>query len=250
MGYVKGGYARIFEKFEQTLKSNGVNCFVNTPVQSIYRENDRLVIETPNGIQQYDKVIVTTAAPVASRLCKDLSTVEKNSLNNVLYQGIVCASVLIKKPLRGAYITYIADDTVPYTAVIEMSALVDNSEFGGNSLVYLPCYVKSDDPLFKESDENIKNKFLTSLLTMYEHVLEDDIIDFKISRVKYVLAISTLDYSSKLPPIKTSVPGLYIANSAHIVNGTLNVDETINLANDVSENLLIAESMEKEPLGV
>jgi hypothetical protein len=28
----------------------------------------------------------------------------------------------------------------------------------------------------------------------------------------------------------TSIPGLYIVNSAHIINGTLNVNETIQLA--------------------
>ena len=32
-----------------------------------------------------------------------------------------------------------------------------------------------------------------------------------------------------MPPIATSVPGLYLLNSAHIVNGTLNVNETLAL---------------------
>lgn len=31
-------------------------------------------------------------------------------------------------------------------------------------------------------------------------------------------------------PMATSVPGLWIINSAHIVNGTLNVNETVQLA--------------------
>jgi hypothetical protein len=39
-----------------------------------------------------------------------------------------------------------------------------------------------------------------------------------------------LNYSRDLPPTKTSVDGVYIVNSAQIVNGTLNVNETIRLA--------------------
>ena len=45
--------------------------------------------------------------------------------------------------------------------------------------------------------------------------------------------VATLGYSRRLPPIATSVPGLFLANSAHIVNGTLNVDETLQLAGRV-----------------
>jgi hypothetical protein len=30
--------------------------------------------------------------------------------------------------------------------------------------------------------------------------------------------------------MKTSVPGLFLVNSAHITNGTLNVNETLGLA--------------------
>jgi len=47
-----------------------------------------------------------------------------------------------------------------------------------------------------------------------------------------VLAVSTLDYSTAaLPPVRTSLTNVFIANSAQIANGTLNVNETIGLAN-------------------
>jgi len=36
----------------------------------------------------------------------------------------------------------------------------------------------------------------------------------------------------------TSIPVVYIINSAHIVNGTLNVNETIQLAEKVAEQFL------------
>jgi hypothetical protein len=57
-----------------------------------------------------------------------------------------------------------------------------------------------------------------------------DITSFQVSRAKYVFAIPTLQYSQNLPPVHTSVPGVHILNSAHIINGTLNVNETVQLA--------------------
>jgi hypothetical protein len=65
---------------------------------------------------------------------------------------------------------------------------------------------------------------------MYPSLTHDDVITCRTSRVRQVFAIPTIGYSRTLPPVATSVPGVHILNSAHIVNGTLNVDETVQLA--------------------
>lgn len=231
-GYVKGGYARVFDRFAQVLEKAGVTLQTACPVKSVRRDGGRQLVETTAGTQSYDQVIVTTAAPLAARLCQDLKAQEKARLNGILYQGIICASVVLKQPLNGCYITYIADPQIPYTAVIEMSALVDRAEFGGHSLAYLPHYVASDDPAFNQSDGEIEQRFTQALMGMYPKLSRDDILAFRVSRVRQVLAVSTVDYSQNLPPMTTSVPGLHIVNSAHIVNGTLNVNETIKLAEE------------------
>ena len=60
----------------------------------------------------------------------------------------------------------------------------------------------------------------------------EDVLSFQRSRVREMLAVSTLDYSERLlPPTRTSLPNVFIVNSAQIANGTLNVNETVGLAN-------------------
>lgn len=237
-GYIDGGYARVFERFESILKYEGVQCVVNAPVCEITPGDGKIIVRTKTSDHEFDRVVVTAAAPIAARMCVSLTPGEKSALNGIVYQGLVSASILLTRPLRGAYITYIADDEIPFTAVIEMSALVDSAQFGGRSLAYLPRYVTSDDPIFLESDEQIEQRFRVGLVRMYPDLAPSDILAVKISRVRQVLAIATLDYTSHLPPITTSVPGLFIVNSAHIVNGTLNVNETVNLANHMAPALL------------
>lgn len=238
-GYIDGGYARVFKRFSQVLQEKGVELATGTPVRRVAANGRMLSVETPKGVRTFDRVVVTTAAPLAVRMCAGLQPEETAKLNGILYQGIICASVVMSRPLRGAYLTYIADETVPYTAVIEMSALADrDKQLGGHSLIYLPRYVGSGDPMFEMSDNDIEASFLPALLRMYPEVSRADITAFKVSRVRQVLAISTLNYSEKLPSITTSIPGLSIVNSAHIINGTLNVNETIKLAHDSLPELL------------
>ena len=65
-----------------------------------------------------------------------------------------------------------------------------------------------------------------------------------VSRVRHVLPVATVGYSDRLPPTRTTVPGVHIVNTAHIVNGTLNVDETVQLADRALPDLLATPSVE------
>jgi protoporphyrinogen oxidase len=238
-GYVRGGYARILERFAEFLRGAGVEMRLNQRVSRVGPSGDGVAVTLEHGDPlHFDRVIVTAAAPLASRLAPELTDREHALLNGVTYQGIVCASLLLKKPLAHYYVTNITDDWVPFTAVIEMSALVDRSEFGGNSLVYLPKYVAPDDPHFRLSDDEIQERFVTALERMYPHFSRRDILAFRVSRVRHVFAVSTLGYSEQVPPVTSSVPGLYCVNSANIVNGTLNVNETLALADSVIPQVL------------
>src|SRR5205807_1453413 len=136
-GYVPGGYARILEAFGRKLQQTGVSIRYNQRATRIETSAEGGVnISLENGEScTFDQAILTMPAPVAARLCPQLTDEEKQKLQGVEYQGIVCASLLLKKPLVGYYVTNITDDWVPFTAVIEMSALVDRQHFGGNALI-------------------------------------------------------------------------------------------------------------------
>ena len=77
---------------------------------------------------------------------------------------------------------------------------------------------------------------------MYPHFDAQDVVAFRLSRVRHVCALSTLNYSEQAPRITTSIPGLYTVNSAQIVNGTLNVNETIKLAEEAVQKILSSAS--------
>jgi len=255
-GYVRGGYARVLARMGEHLKSKSIEIRLNESIEKIERmengkwkmENVKLakrelapevsaignssfsIFNFPLSIEEeFDSVILTCPSNVAAKILPQLTTDEKSKLSNIRYQGIVCASMLTKKSLSEFYVTNITDET-PFTGIIEMSALVDKKEFGGNALVYLPKYVAPDDALFEKSDEEIKETFLAALEKMYLHFKREDVVDFKISRVRQVFPLPTLNYSENLPSMKTSLENVYVVNSSHIVNGTLNVNETIQLA--------------------
>jgi protoporphyrinogen oxidase len=230
-GYIPGGYARIIENFVNLLQREGVECQLGAAVKAVHSEGDKVRVAFANHASQlFDNVILTTATPIIARACPQLTASEKTGLENIKYQGIICASLLLEEPLSDFYITNIADNWVPFTAIIEMSALVDRKYFGGRSLVYLPKYLASDSDYFQTSDEHVREAFLNALGRMFPKFKLSSVSCFQVSRVKYLVPIPTLNYSHKVPAIYTSIPGVHVVNSAQLVNGTLNVNETVALA--------------------
>lgn len=240
-GYLPGGYARILDRFAFHLRQAGARIELASPVHAIERLNGVLRVTTPQGEGQYDRVVVTAAAPQLRRICRGLSPDEESRLDGIVYQGIICASAVLDRPLAGYYLTYITDPKIPFTAIVEMSALVNaEQEFAGQTLIYLPRYVTADDEYWQHTDAEIEARFLAGLKTIYPDLTEANVRAFRISRVRQVYAIATLNYSDRLPSMITSVPGLYICNSAHIVNGTLAVNESVALAERAVPELLAA----------
>lgn len=242
-GYVSGGYGRVNSKFEQHLKTHGVDIKTSSQVSGVNSlAGGQVELDFHDEpCQRFDRVVLTLPSPVISRICPNLSSAEHAAHNGIEYQGIVCASMLLNRDLSPYYVTNITDSWVPFTAVIEMSALVNRDELQGRRLVYLPKYVAPDDPLFEKSDQEIQERFVSALERMHPHFSREDVQAFRVSRVRNVVALSTLNYSKSLPPMKTSIPGVYAINSAHIVNGTLNVNETIKLATEATDELLLAD---------
>jgi protoporphyrinogen oxidase len=237
-GYVPGGYARILERFADVLRAGGVEIRLSATVSHVERAGGGALRVVPEAgpPEVFDRVVVTGDAPTIAGLCPDLSAEERARLTGVAYQGIVCASVVLRNSLSPYYLTYLFD-ALPFTAVVEMSAFVDRAQLGGHALVFLPRYVAPDDPLFACPDDEIVDSFLDGLRRVHPQVGHEDVVAARVSRVRRVFPIPTVGYSTRVPPMHTSVPGLTVVSSAQIVNGTLNVNETVELAERAAREL-------------
>jgi protoporphyrinogen oxidase len=183
-----------------------------------------------NSISTFSKVISTLPSGISVKIAPELSLEEKSKHQSIKYLGVICITILMKKELSKFYVTNITDTGFPFTGVIEMTALINPKEIKGHHLIYLPKYVNSDDPLLNIPDNELCTSFLKDFLRMYPSIAKEDITFFGVSKARNVLSLPTLNYSGKLPGIKTSVENYYIVNSAQIINGTLNVNETIQVA--------------------
>ena len=230
LGFVGGGYARILDVLGRHLEASGVELVTDCPVSNVRRHGDGLRVETSRGPRFHDRVVSTLPAGVTARVCEGLSSEIAARLAGVVHQGIVCASVVLDRPLAGRYLTYLADPDLPFTAIVEVSALTGRDRFGGRTLVYLPRYATQDDPCWRLDDETIRTRFTARLARDFPDLDGEAIRAFRVPRVRNVMAVPTVGYGAVVPPVETNVPGLFVVNSAQITDGTLNVDATLGAA--------------------
>ena len=239
-GFVPGGYKTVIDSFKQTLIADGVEIKTSCAAKEVKKSsNGKPAIFFANGIEEeFDEVIVTLPSSISAKLCSGLSQAEIQKFNDVEYLGVICVAVLLDKSISEFYITNITDSQIPFTGVIEMSALVDKKYLDGKALVYLPKYVVANDPLFDKSDEEIENYFIDNLKKMYPWITNDNLKFVGVAKAKHVITVAKLGYSESLPDVKTSIPGVYIINTSHIKDGTLNVNETVRVAETKLEEIL------------
>lgn len=231
-GYVNGGYDKINHHFVRFLADAGVKFRVNSTVTSVQQTGSGKIEMSlsNNQVATHEKVISTLPSRISAGLTPAISEDEKKKHLGIRYLGVVCATLLLNRKISPFYVTNITENNIPFTGVIEMTALINPQQIKGHNLIYLPKYVNSDNPLFTESDENVRNLFLDNFLKMYPDVGRENILFFGVSKARNVFSLPTLNYSENLPGIKTGVKNFYIVNSAQIINGTLNVNETIQVA--------------------
>ncbi len=241
LGYVHGGYARILGAFQSALEKAGAILHTGAPVRSIEslaeRKGVRLAWEGADpGTAEFDQVFFTGPTRLARRaVAADLLPVveaaERRYPTAGSYLGVVCLTLVLKRPLTPYYVLNIADPAVELTGLIEMTNLVDRAaETEGLSLVYLPRYLDSGDPAFGSSDEELVESLLgRGVRRLFPDLADDDIVDRQIHRARFVQPLPLVRHGAVGAEPPEHTPPFTILNTSMLECATLNNNEVVGL---------------------
>ncbi|MCP4381239.1 MAG: FAD-dependent oxidoreductase [Hyphomicrobiales bacterium] len=248
-GYVDGGYRRILSALEDKLVQLGVTILHNWPVADI-RSVDRRHTLSSSGQPdiQADRVVLTIPGPHAARACADLTAQESKRMAETDFLGVICLSLLLDRPITDFYVTNLIDEGGAFTGIIEMTNLIEPAIFGGRHLIYLPLYLRSDDPRFTHDDRNITETFTTYLAKLIPGFSSENILAARVNRAAKVFATPHVGRAGNIPEFRTTVPGLYVLNGSQIVGGTMNVNETVRHAEEGMASLFKEVTAVEKPM--
>jgi len=238
LGYVEGGYHTILTRALERLGEAGVKAHLGTQVNRIERDGSCFRVVLQDGQEEFDRVVVTVPPAIAARLLPAFA-IDHGKLNQIEYLGVVCLVLVLDRPLSPFYVLNIADETVPFTGVIEMSNLAGRDQTAGRHLVYIPKYVPPTDPFYQADAAAVRAAFMPGIRKIFPEFREEWITSEAVSRAPRVQPLQTLGYSRLVDDARSQEPGLHVVNSSRLANATLNNNEIVRLANALVRQIVL-----------
>jgi protoporphyrinogen oxidase len=247
LGYVRGGYRRIFSRLREVLEGGGASIRTGASVLSVEPEGSGCRIRSRNQAgevieETFDRVFFTAPTRLARKVVAPaflprVDEVERAHPTATTYLGVACLVLVLDRPLTPYYVLNIGEPSIELTGLIEMTNLIDPaSQTGGRSLVYLPRYMDSESAGFQESDASLRD-------AMIERGLKRLFPDFDLGRALYA-GVHRARYVQPLPlvragaleaaPSAVSAAGPFIIlNTAMLRCATLNNNEVVALVDRI-----------------
>ncbi|MFV1984316.1 MAG: NAD(P)/FAD-dependent oxidoreductase [Thiohalomonadales bacterium] len=237
MGYLKGGSNTLLVALQQAIEEMGGQIHLNSKVEKIEHENNKISGLLVNGKNiHYLKIFSTIPLPFIPGLLPDFPKKILNqytSLNNI---GVVCLIFKLKQKVTNNFWLNINSDGIEIPGIIEYSNLYPNPAESEQPehIVYVPFYMPQEHKKYKNTDKEFVDESKQYLFAINTSLTEDDIIDVTVSRYGFAQPICEPGFLKKLPPIKSEINGLFIADTSHYYPEDRSITESVALGRKIA----------------
>ncbi|MBI1422855.1 MAG: FAD-dependent oxidoreductase [Gammaproteobacteria bacterium] len=232
MGYLEGGSQTLLNALASRIQTSGGQIHLSTPVQEVIINDGRVDGIKVNGEQRdYARVISTIPLQYVPKMIPALPEQQLAQYAQVQNIGVICLLFKLRQPVTDNFWLNISDRNIEIPGIIEMS----NLQPFEHSIVYVPYYMPQTHPKFAWSDEQIIGE-ATDYLKCINPVLTDaDIIDVHASRYAFAQPICQPQFADYLPPMRSSVSGLFIADTSYYYPEDRSISESVALGKQLAD---------------
>lgn len=241
LGYFDGSFQVVVDALVQACADAGVHMYGGAGITRLEQVTEgRWLVETDSGdgTEIFDTILATTPSNIFQKLVPSLPPEYVAKLNALDYEAAIVALLELDHSLSDIYWMNIADDDLPFTAVIEHTNFVDPAAYAGKRLVYLSKYVEPDHPYFAMSDEEIIRAYLPYLKKINLDFDPSWVKRTWVFRERAAQPITPLRYSEMIPEHRTPLANLYLANTTQIYPEDRGTNYSVRLGNDIAQMIL------------
>jgi len=217
LGYMRGSFARLVEALETRISELGGEFHLSEPVSRIEVRANGFDIMTTSRSFPVSCVVAATPTPdyvdIAGHL---LDESERVGIESLSATAAICTVLEMSHRLTPYYWLNIADPEMPFGGLIEHTNYIPKERYGNRHILYISNYMFPDHPLFRASKKNVVDTYLPALRRINPAFDPSWILASHHFRADYAQPVVTVGYRSRLPRMRSSVPGLYLCTMAQI----------------------------------
>ena len=232
MGYLEGGSETLLHSLEKIIKEKGGKIHLSSPVARVDVDNGQIESITVGDVKAtYDSVFSTVPLPYVSRMIPDLPQDYRERYESIQNMGVVCVIFRLRRGVSRNFWLNVSDESMEIPGIIEFSNLRPLDE----SLVYVPYYMPRDYPKFAHDNAYFIDEAKRYIKQLNPEISDDDIIAEHASRYGYAQPVCQPGFSKVLPPIETSIKGLYIADTSYYYPEDRSISESVNIGKQMAD---------------
>lgn len=245
LGYIDGGSLTLVEALVDAIGKAGGRIHLGTPAERVVSERGKVAgVQAGGRLFQADAVVSTVPTPYVSRLVPDFTDATKAAYDAIENIGVVCVLHKLKKSVTPHFWVNVVDDAIDIPGFIEFSNLrpVDDT------VVYVPYYMPTTNPKFTLSDEAFIQESFGYLRRVNPALTDADRLTSKVGRLKHAQPLCEPGFAAKIPPIRTEIAGLQIADTCYYYPEDRGISEGSRLAAEMAKAIGTDYQPHREPI--
>ncbi len=266
LGYPSHSWELLFDALRDAIVAGGGRVLVDRPAMALRRAGDehdgfRVTAGAPGSFraghdpraftraggpgseQRYDAVVATVPSDVFGALLDDdlraaIGDDYLARLQATEYHTALCLLLELDRRFSPFYWTNIADPEVPFVGLVEHTNFISPHRYGGRRFLYVANYLAPGDALLALSPEQLVAAYLPGLRKVRPDFSPDWIKARWLHREPAAQPIVTVGYHRRIPPLRTGVPGLVLANTTQIYPEDRGTNYSVRLGTDAARALL------------
>ncbi|HET6549805.1 MAG TPA: NAD(P)/FAD-dependent oxidoreductase [Solirubrobacter sp.] len=231
LGYPAHSWERLFEALRDRIEARGGRVLIDRPAArlgpgfvvtpgapaSFRRGHDPRTFETLPG-ERYDAVLATVPSDVFEQMLEPGTLPEAYlaRARSIEYFTALCLLIELDRRFSPFYWTNIGDDALPFVGLIEHTNLVPPERYGGRRFLYIANYLPRGHELLELDADALLERYTPGLRAVNGAFDPSWVKQLWLHREPAAQPIVTVGYRDRIPPMKTPVRGLVLANTTQI----------------------------------
>ncbi|GAA0284296.1 NAD(P)/FAD-dependent oxidoreductase [Alteraurantiacibacter aestuarii] len=234
LGYIQGGSQTLVDRLCQRIGEMGGKIHLSSAATRVVTSDGRVTgVETANGFFPADAVISTMPTPYVAATVPDLPQDWKDRYEAINNIGVCCLLFKLKKSVTPHFWVNIAEDGIEVPGIIEFSNLRPMP--GGETIVFVPYYMPVTHQKFAWADDRLVDEALSYIVRLNPAISDDDVLASHVARLRYAQPVCEPGFAAKIPPVRTPIAGLQIADTCFYYPEDRGISESVRLAKEMVE---------------
>jgi protoporphyrinogen oxidase len=233
LGYIDGGTITLVNALIEGIKAHGGRVHLGTPALRVTTADGRVTgVETAGQTFAADAVICTAPTPYVSSMVPDLPEEWKQRYDAIHNIGVICVIFKLARAVTPHFWVNISVPEFDIPGVIEFSNL---RNVGGDAIVYVPYYMPVTNEKFSWPDDQLLTEAFACLQRINPLLKDSDVKDTKVARLRHGQPICEPGFAAKIPPVKTPIDGLQIADTCFYYPEDRGIAESVRLGSAMAQ---------------